>query len=214
MVARGRADRSMNIYFARHGESEANLLRVFSNRGLGHPLTETGVAQAEALASSLAGVSFARVYASPLLRARQTADIVARQLSAGSVIVAEALREYDVGVLEGRADDLAWCEYFQVADRWRDARNRDERIDGGESYAEIQARFHRFALGLVGEGAMDGANPSRDGNLLCVTHGGLLRVGLPAILDDFDYGLMMDNPLGNCRVIVVDSRDIRPKTDA
>lgn len=199
----------MEIYFARHGESEANILRAFSNRGCGHPLTEKGVDQAEALASSLAGVSFARVYSSPLLRARQTADIVGRRLSAGSVIVTEALREYDVGVLEGRTDDLAWGEYFRVAELWRDARNHDVRIAGGESYAEIQARFRRFVLGLVDERRQTKAARARVSNVLCVTHGGLLRAGLPAILDRFDYGFMTDNPLGNCQVIIVDGRDIR-----
>ena len=41
----------MRIYFARHGESEANLLHVFSNRGVKHGLTARGRAQAETLAA-------------------------------------------------------------------------------------------------------------------------------------------------------------------
>lgn len=199
----------MKLYFARHGESEANILRIFSNRGHGHPLTATGVRQAESLASSLVGVSFARAYASPLLRARQTADIVARRLSVETVIVVEDLREYDVGVLEGRSDDLAWGEYFRIADRWRYARNHDERIEGGESYIEIQTRFRRFVRGVIDGGALKSDGTRRDENVLLVSHGGLLRVGLPALLDDYDYRFMMDNPLGNCQVIIADGRDIR-----
>ena len=43
----------MRLYFVRHGESEANLLHEFSNSGLKHPLTLTGVAQAQALAGEV-----------------------------------------------------------------------------------------------------------------------------------------------------------------
>src|SRR6476646_8171101 len=43
----------MKLYFVRHGESEANLLREISNRGTRHGLTAKGRAQATALAQSL-----------------------------------------------------------------------------------------------------------------------------------------------------------------
>lgn len=42
----------MRLLFARHGESEANVDRVFSNRGWGHPLTPAGREQARVLAES------------------------------------------------------------------------------------------------------------------------------------------------------------------
>ena len=43
----------MKIYFVRHGESEANILKIFSNLGLKHGLTETGKIQAKELCSKL-----------------------------------------------------------------------------------------------------------------------------------------------------------------
>ena len=43
----------MRFYFVRHGESEANLLHEFSNRGLKHPLTARGREQVIALAEHL-----------------------------------------------------------------------------------------------------------------------------------------------------------------
>ena len=49
----------MRLYFVRHGQSEANVLRVISNRDLPHHLTDMGRQQAEALARSLADVSLA-----------------------------------------------------------------------------------------------------------------------------------------------------------
>ena len=58
------------------GESEANLLHEFSNRGLRHGLTDLGREQAGLLAEALAGVSAVRLFSSPLLRAVQTAELV------------------------------------------------------------------------------------------------------------------------------------------
>lgn len=47
-----------NIYFVRHGESEENILKVFSNRGLKHGLTEKGREQVESLAEKLKVLNF------------------------------------------------------------------------------------------------------------------------------------------------------------
>ena len=67
----------MRLYFVRHGQSEAKVQRVISNRDLPHPLTELGRRQAEALARSLADVPLAALFSSPIMRAVQTAQIVA-----------------------------------------------------------------------------------------------------------------------------------------
>ena len=48
----------MKIYFVRHGESVANLLHEFSNRGFKHGLTERGFQQAEQLSQKLRGIPF------------------------------------------------------------------------------------------------------------------------------------------------------------
>ena len=107
----------MKLYFARHGESEANLLRVFSNRGLKHGLTEEGRAQARILARALQPAPVTGLYTSPLLRAVQTAEIVAEVLGL-SYAITDALREYDCGVWEGRSDDAGWEEYERVLAAW------------------------------------------------------------------------------------------------
>ncbi len=70
----------MKLYFVRHGESTANLLREFSNGGAKHPLTEKGVEQARTVARALSGLQIEQIYASPVLRAVQTAQILAESL--------------------------------------------------------------------------------------------------------------------------------------
>jgi probable phosphoglycerate mutase len=68
----------MLIYFVRHGESEGN------KGGFHHhpetPLSETGIKQAEVLAKRLSGIHFDKIYSSTQLRARQTAEIINREL--------------------------------------------------------------------------------------------------------------------------------------
>jgi broad specificity phosphatase PhoE len=87
----------LKILFVRHGESQANPDRVFANRvGIPGDLTPVGVAQAHALAWSLAPKPVTHIYTSPLARARQTAEILANTLGVPATIT-DALREYDVG---------------------------------------------------------------------------------------------------------------------
>ena len=95
----------MRIYFARHGESQANLLHEISNRGLRHGLTRKGREQAEGLARRLQGIPIATIYSSPVLRAIETSVILAHRLDV-DYEVTEALREYDCGILEGRSSDV------------------------------------------------------------------------------------------------------------
>jgi len=69
----------MKIIFVRHGESEANLAGIINdepNRLVA--LTDTGCNQAMAAAERLRSVPFVCAYASELLRARQTAEILLR----------------------------------------------------------------------------------------------------------------------------------------
>jgi broad specificity phosphatase PhoE len=70
----------VRFYFARHGESDANRQHVFANLGDGPPLTSRGRQQARTLARQLSCDGIEHIYASPLLRARQTADTVAARL--------------------------------------------------------------------------------------------------------------------------------------
>lgn len=87
------------IYIIRHGQTELNNRSVLQGRS-DHPLNEVGIAQAEAAAGHLweQGIAFDRVFSSPLIRAIQTARIVAPDLEP---VVDERLIEMDYGPYEG-----------------------------------------------------------------------------------------------------------------
>ncbi len=185
----------MRIYFTRHGESQANVLRQISNRGLTHPLTRTGREQAAALADKLRDRAITRIYSSPILRAIETSIIVADRLDL-PYEVTDALREYDCGIAEGRADVGAWQMWQALFDDWVVHKRWERRIEGGESLCDVRDRFVPFIEHLVTHyGGMDA-------NLLCVAHGGVLWMMLPLVLSNVDNALMEKHGFPNTTCIV------------
>ena len=191
----------MRIYFTRHGESQANVLRQISNRGLVHPLTPAGREQAVALAERLRECGITRIYSSPLLRAIETSVLVAERLGV-EYEVTDALREFDCGSAEGRTDAEAWGLWQSAVDNWRLHGHREWRIPGGESFYDLRDRFVPFVEGLVSE------HGATDANLLCVAHGGIYWMMLPLVLTNVDNALMAQRGFGHgMRVVAELGRD-------
>lgn len=190
----------MHLVFARHGESEANQLHEFSNRSWKHPLTHKGRLQSEILAARLEGQGVTRIYSSPVMRAVQTAEILSEKLAA-PVEVVEALREYDAGIWEGSADPAGWAEYAQVNDAWMLHAEYDRRMQGGESYNEVRARF----TGWLGELVFRYAET--DEVFLLVGHGGLFRIMLPEVLINVSHRFSLDHPFHNTGYVLAEPRE-------
>lgn len=187
----------MRLYFVRHGESEANLQEVFSNRGLKHGLTERGRAQAASLAQKLAGCQVRRLFTSPLLRATQTAEILAETLGI-PYEVAGALREFDVGVLEGKSDPASWQVCHEVFREWMELGRWDRRIEGGESLNQIRERFVPFLEAVVAQ------HKDAPGGVVLVGHGGLYHSMLPLVLANVGLATVQGHPMGNTDVVVAE----------
>ena len=169
----------MRLYFARHGQSEANVLQVISNRGLVHPLTELGGSRRRSWRVRWRPRRSRRSYSSPLLRAQQTAEIVAATLHL-PVEIADALREPDCGIAEGRSDEAAWAEHRRAWTAWLDEQRYDYRIEGGESFNDLRARFVPFIDRLLAE------HGKSSDQLLLISHGELLI-------------MMLSDHAGQCR---------------
>lgn len=188
----------MKLHFVRHGESEANILREVSNRGLKHGLTEKGRQEATTLAARFKGISIARIFSSPLLRAIQTSEILARELGIPFDIT-DALREYDCGIIEGRSDAASWKIYDRVAYDWLEG-GWNSRVEGGESLLDVTLRFVQFAQWLARE-----HNQSQN-NLILVSHGGLYRHMLPLVLTNVDAHFAFEHPIGHTEFVVAEAR--------
>ena len=98
----------MKLYFARHGESKANVQQVYWNQPQRYGLTAKGREQAEALATHLAGIQFTALYWSSILRAAQTAQIVGQRLGL-TPQVADGLRTGDTTVTPGAPQRPRQC---------------------------------------------------------------------------------------------------------
>jgi broad specificity phosphatase PhoE len=156
------------LLLARHGQSVSNAVRRF--QGVQDiALSELGERQAEALGAALVHRRIAAIYASPLQRARRTAEIVAAATGAPLEPV-EDLRELSLGEWEG-------CTVEEVRARPGDPYTcwvRDPvgaMPPGGEPLAEVQRRVLRAIA------AIERAHPNGD-DVLVVCHGGVISAYL------------------------------------
>ncbi len=153
------------IIAIRHGETAWNV----DTRIQGHldiPLNDVGRWQARRVGAALAGEPIARVYASDLGRAHETARAVAD--TAGLPVVADpGLRERAFGIFEGRTFAEIEADWPEQALLWR---KRDPAFEpeGGESLLRFRERIvdtlHRLAVGHPGE------------QIVVVGHGGVMDV--------------------------------------
>ena len=103
----------MELFLIRHGQSEADLLKVHEGRA-DFPLTGEGTRQAQSMARWMADTYPPdRIYASTLIRAVQTAEILGKTCGLTPVYDAE-LMERDNGLLAGLDFDVAKEIYPQV----------------------------------------------------------------------------------------------------
>ncbi|TAL05088.1 MAG: histidine phosphatase family protein [Chloroflexota bacterium] len=102
----------MNIYLIRHGQDKDNAADILNGQR-NEPLTELGKQQAQNVANKIVEKDYAidTIYSSPLLRASQTADIIAKTLGHKNIIFDEELVERDFGILTGKSksDNYKYC---------------------------------------------------------------------------------------------------------
>jgi len=120
------------IYLARHGETAWTLSGQYT--GLTDvPLTERGERNARRLAERLRGLNFAKVFTSPLQRARHTCEL------AGFGAVAEV----DRNLVEWNYGDYEGCRSADVHREHPDWELFRDGCPGGESPGEVAARADR-----------------------------------------------------------------------
>ena len=135
----------MLVYMIRHGESENNAKRIHSGWAQ-IPLTQKGIEDAQKAKKTLDGVSFDRIYASDLLRARQTCATVYPDVEPTLV---PALREIHVGGAQSRS--RAECEALFGEPYIKGRAELDFRAIGGERWSDHLARVSDFLRSLEQE---------------------------------------------------------------
>ena len=187
----------LRLVFVRHGESEANIQHVISNRESTFGLTQLGKQQATALAVNLREIPITAIYSSPVLRARETAEILSGSFGLPYQLT-EALREYDCGILEEKSDAESWRLHSEIARDWTLNQNYLRKPEGGECYLDIKERFIPFVEGFVNNGL------HAQGHILLVSHGGLLQLMLPEILANIDHEFVRFHGIGHTQCIIAE----------
>jgi broad specificity phosphatase PhoE len=156
------------LLLARHGQSVANAVRRF--QGIQDvPLSDLGRRQAAALGAALRRRRLAHIYASPLERARRTAESVVAELGVPLTLV-DDLRELSLGEWEG-------CTVEEIRARPGDpyacwVRDPVQHLPpGGEPLEAVQERALRALTAIAA------AHPDGD-EVLIVSHGGVISACL------------------------------------
>ena len=131
----------MRLVLIRHGETEHNRDRTTLGRA-DVPLNARGLRQANAIAASFVRVPDA-IYTSPLIRARATADTIARRTGLRASVDGD-LVEMDVGELEHLSGAELRERHSEFMKQWLSPAVADARMPGGEALGEVQERARRF----------------------------------------------------------------------
>lgn len=128
--------RGNTYYVLRHGEAEQNVLGIVYGRDDdNYALTPAGREQVAAAVGTLSGIT--KIYASPICRARESAEIAADMLgrSRGDIVFDPRLREIDFGEFQGRPA----TEFIEYRDKYM--HTLADAFPGGESYLDAKRRF-------------------------------------------------------------------------
>lgn len=171
----------MELVLIRHGESEANRQGIVQGH-FDSPLSEAGCEQARALASALRHEAFEALYASDLMRARQTGEAIAERLGL-TPRLDPMIREIDIGLFSGRTwahiaehhpDDY---RRFKETGRW-------SVVPGAESDDAQEERVEGFIAKL---------RAAHTGRVAVVAHGAILRRLIHALLQlPFPSGIFFE----------------------
>lgn len=160
------------MWLVRHGQTDWNLRGIYQGQS-DIPLNETGIIQAKALAASLAATRFDAIYSSDLMRARDTAAIIADAIGLPVQLDAR-LREINQGVWEGQTIDDVQVKY--APDFSRNPKYIvTPRAEGAESLAQVIRRMV--------QAANDYHDRHNGGRLLLATHG-LSAAALYAVVNE------------------------------
>lgn len=173
------------IYIVRHGQTEKNKANVLQGRS-DVPLNEVGIRQAEGVRDRFRslGIQFDKVYTSPLIRAVQTAKIIAE---GASPMIEGRLIEMDYGPYEGM--DLAQPAP-EVMAFFQDFVHKPA-PEGMEALSAVVARLATFLEELREEAVLQ--------NILLSTHAIAMK-GALEYLTPTSGGSYWSKYIGNCAV--------------
>lgn len=195
---------ALEIHFLRHGETAWNRSRVMQGSIPYTDLTMRGVRMAEATAEGMAaaGIRYDKIYASNLLRAYRTAEIVAKSQGM-SPIVDSRIREMGMGKYEGMRYVKGDYPDDNIKNFFENTGPYVPTGDGAESMDDVAVRLKSFLNEVIKplEGKAD--------KVLCVAHSFVLKTLVREFAGN-NVSEAAKNPLQrNCCVHVLECKNGR-----
>lgn len=179
----------MRLIFIRHGETETNTAGLTHKSVDSVGLNAHGREQAKKLVPALKANGIEKIYYSPEIRAKETAEIVSGELKIATEAIFN-LRERDWGEWQGKS----WAELKTVLDTMILEERYNFVPPGGESWKQLEERLKQSLTKIT------------NGKELCVgivTHGGSLR-GLMPILKEQPLQTSLNYDFKNTSVTIFD----------
>ena len=191
------------VYLIRHGKTQWNLEARYQGANGDSPLLKDSYREIELLASSLQRIPFEHAYASPLKRARITAQALLNHLNPEIPLTIDSrLKEFNLGKMEGMHFEDVAAKWPEVLKNFRHHPDKyDESLVEGESFLEVIARF-RAAI-------EEYCRQYPNGNILVISHGAALNAAINALIGTPLAHLKDRGGLSNTSTTVLTTNDGR-----
>jgi len=185
------------LWLVRHGQSTWNREHRIQGQ-LDPPLSEEGRRQATRVGRRLAHHRFAGFYTSDLKRAHETAQLIGK-VTGGTPTPAAGLREIYLGEWEGLNTDELARQFPDAWALWTEEPSWDV-VPGGESAADFESRVSAELDSILAR--------HEHGDVLAVTHGGVIQVALHRVVGRPNHGLFPFR-IENASISVIEKRNGR-----
>ena len=191
------------VYLIRHGKTQWNLESRYQGANGDSPLLTDSYRAIELFASSLQRIPFEHAYASPLKRARITAQALLNHLNPEIPLTIDSrLKEFNLGKMEGMHFEDVAAKWPEVLKNFRHHPDKyDESLVEGESFLEVIARF-RAAI-------EEYCRQYPNGNILVISHGAALNAAINALIGTPLAHLKDRGGLSNTSTTVLTTNDGR-----
>lgn len=159
------------IYLIRHGETELNKLGVL----LGHTdneLNELGIKQAKSLSIAFKEIELDVIISSPLKRALETANSIAKEKNLG-IIIAEDLKEINFGIWEGKS-------YKQIIRS--SPKEWEKRGENWIDFSPVNGEMFNSFYSRVSNAIKDISKSYKGQKIAIITHDGVMKVIITRLL--------------------------------
>lgn len=178
------------LILVRHGESVGNVERVFTTTPFELALTERGIEQARDAAAAIARLFRAEaVVASPYVRARETARIIAEHLGL-PLQIEHDIHERNMGGFQGKSyESILTAQDYDPQRPWL------WKPPGGESFEDVMERVAPVLDRL--------SRAHRERDVVVVSHGGVMMALWAYVTGEWESAHV---PV-NCGIVVIEHRE-------